>query len=86
MRQRETEGETEGETESEWGKSRDGGRGSREQSWGPGGSWRRVCARLPTSETHQGNPEALAVFAYCSADAVTEPYPLSGRLEMSFPE
>ena len=78
MRQRETEGETEGETESEWGR--------REQSGGPGGGWRRVCARLPTSETHQGNPEALAVFAYCSADAVTEPYPLSGRLEMSFPE
>ena len=44
MRQRETEGETEGETEreteSEWGKSRAGGRGSREQSWGPGGGWR----------------------------------------------
>ena len=49
MRQRETEGETEGETEreteSEWGKSRAGGRGSREQSWGPGGGWRGgLCA------------------------------------------
>ena len=42
-----------------------------------------VC---PLLKLTRGTHRALAVFTYYSADAVTEPYPLSGRLEMSFPE
>ena len=96
--QRDTETERDRETETErhreMGKEQGLGGGSREESWGPGGAGGGCCACLPSSETHQGkstgiyrgNHRLLALLFYHFADAITEPYPLSGKLEMSFPE
>ena len=86
--------ETETERHREMGKEQGLGGGSREESWGPGGAGGGCCACLPSSETHQGkstgiysgNHRLLALLFYHFADAITEPYPLSGKLEMSFPE
>ena len=93
QRQRETERQRQRDTE-RWGKSRDWEEAAGRRARGREGAGGGCCACLPSSETHQGkstgiysgNHRLLALLFYHFADAITEPYPLSGKLEMSFPE
>ena len=98
--QRDTETERHRERQRHRETQRDGERAGtgRRQPGGELGAGRgleeRGCACLPSSETHQGKPTGiysgnhrlLGLLFYHFADAITEPYPLSGKLEMSFPE